>query len=162
ISSAVSTSRTIRSTEATTRPYSRRNASSTRARVSPSAVRPWSVGSTDRMVLDTKSVPAAPPVARATASADDEPPRQTSQSPRFARLHRPDGPHVDETALAERDFLGPLDRFFPRVALDQVEAAEGFLRLGERAVHHLAMPGLEAYPAGLGVRPQALAVDHLA
>jgi len=74
----------------------------------------------------------------------------------------PDRPHLDEAPLAKRDLLRPLDRFLPGVALDQVEAAQGLLRLGEGAVHDLALPGLEADATGVAVRAQALPHDHLA
>src|SRR5207247_10939622 len=78
------------------------------------------------------------------------------------RSHLPDRPHLDEAALAERNLLRPLDGFLLGVALDQVEATQGLLRLGEGAVHDLAVPGLEADAGGVAVRAQALAVDHLA
>src|SRR5262245_20294613 len=82
--------------------------------------------------------------------------------PGAARSHRPDRADLDEAALAERNLLRPLERLLLAVALDQVEPAQGFLRLRERAVHHLAMACLEAYAARVGVRTQPLAVHHLA
>src|SRR5262249_305321 len=75
--------------------------------------------------------------------------------------HRPDGPDIDRSALAERDLLRPLDRLRLRIAFDQVEAAEDFLGLGDRAVGDLTLAGLEADTARAIVAPQALAVDHL-
>src|SRR5436309_6808838 len=138
-SSAVSMSRTIRSTDATTRPYSRRNTSATRA-CTPSDLCPRSFDLTDRH--DTRRPQAAGDLTR--------------------RSHLPDRPHLDEAALAERDLLRPLDGFLLCVALDQVEATQRLLRLGEGAVHDLAMPGLDADAAGVAVWTQALAHDHLA
>src|SRR5437867_13005362 len=132
-------SRTIRSTDATTRPYSRRNTSATRA-CTPSDICPRSIDPTDRH--DTRRPQTAGDLTR--------------------RSHLPDRPHLDEATLAERDLLRPLDRFLPGVALDQVEAAQGLLRLGEGAVHDLALPGLEADATGVAVRAQALPHDHLA
>src|SRR5438552_13130882 len=132
-------SRTIRSTDATTRPYSRRNTSATRA-CTPSDICPRSFDPTARH--DTRRPQAAGDLTR--------------------RSHLPDRPHLDEATLAERNLLRPLDGFLLGVALDQVEAAQGLLRLGEGTVHDLALPGLEADAAGVAVRAQALSVDHLA
>src|SRR5439155_13906101 len=64
--------------------------------------------------------------------------------------------------LAERDLLRPLDGFLSAVAVDQVEAAQRLLRLGERAVHDLTLSGLEADTARFAIRAQALAHDRLA
>src|SRR5881397_2621849 len=78
------------------------------------------------------------------------------------RSHLPDRPYLDETPLAERDLLRPLDGVLLGIALDQVEAAESLLRLGEGAVHDLALASLQADAAGVAVRAQALSGDHLA
>src|SRR6185503_11102845 len=129
ISSAASMSRTIRSTEATTRPYSSRNVSATRAGTPPSAVCPRGIDPTGRW---------------------------------YSKLHLPDRSYVDEAVGAERDLLRPLEGFLLAGALDQVEAAQHFLRLGEGAIGDLALSSLRADAAGVGVRPQALAHDHLA
>src|SRR5262249_60396721 len=74
--------------------------------------------------------------------------------------HPPPRTPVEEPALAERDLLPPPHRLFPGGALDQVEAAERLLCLGERSIHDLAMAGLETDPARIAVRAQALTVDH--
>src|SRR5438309_86137 len=79
-------SRTIRSTDATTRPYSRRNASATRDCTPPSDICPRSFDPTDRH--DTRRPQAAGDLTR--------------------RSHLPDRPHLDEATLAERDLLRPL------------------------------------------------------
>src|SRR5712691_1584200 len=78
------------------------------------------------------------------------------------RSHGPDRPYVDEAALAERDLLRPLDGFLLAVGLDEIEAAQGLLRLGEGSVHDLALPGLQTDAAGVAVWTQALSVDHFA
>src|SRR5262250_1416880 len=88
--------------------------------------------------------------------------RHSDQGASDGRLHRPDRPHVDVPAVAQRDLLGPLDRLVLALAVDEVEAPEGLLGLGERPVHDLALAGLEANPAAVAVGPQALAVHHLA
>src|SRR5207247_8818308 len=75
---------------------------------------------------------------------------------------RPDRAYVDVAALAEWDLLRPLDGFLLGGALDQIEAAQGLLGLGERAVHDLSLAGLDPDPAGFAVGPERLAVDHLA
>src|SRR5207245_6075905 len=95
-------------------------------------------------------------------SSDLAPAFLRAPEPAPVRLHVPDRPQLDEAPLTERDLLRPLDRFLPGVTLDQVEAAQGLLRLGEGAIHDLALPGLEADAAGVAVRAQALAHDHLA
>src|SRR4029450_8216123 len=78
------------------------------------------------------------------------------------RLHRPDRAHLDVPALEERDLLGPPHRLLFGVAVDQIKAAEGLLRLGERPVHDLTLAGLDANTAAVAVRPEALTVHHLA
>src|SRR2546428_13597610 len=81
---------------------------------------------------------------------------------RRTRLHVPDGAHVDVTALADGNLLRPLERLLLRSALEQVEAAQDLLRLRERAVHHLALAGLDADAAGLVFRPEPLRHVRLA
>src|SRR5204863_8052009 len=76
--------------------------------------------------------------------------------------HPPDPTYVDVAAIAARDLLRALDGLLLGGALDQVEAAEGLLGLGERAVHDLSLAGLDPDPAGFAVGPESLAVDHLA
>src|SRR6185503_4209800 len=129
ISSAASMSRTIRSTAATTRPYSSRNVSATWAATPPSAVCPRELDPTGRW---------------------------------YSKLHLPDRSDVDEAVGTQRDLLRPLQGLVLAGALDQIEAAEGFLRLGERTVGHLALAGLKTDAAGVGVGPEALAQNHLA
>src|SRR5438445_13561808 len=111
----------MRHASAPTRPYSRRNASATRA-CTPSDICPRSFDPTDRH--DTRRPQAAGDLTR--------------------RSHLPDRPHLDEAALAERNLLRPLDGFLLGVALDQVEATQRLLRLVEGAVHDLVLHGLEA------------------
>src|SRR5262245_32970078 len=142
-------SRTILTAAATIRPYSRRKTSATRAATSRSRGCPWPVEPTGRYYSIRPR-----PSARAVRSPF------TGERESRDRSHLPDRTHVDEAALAERDLLGPLHRLFPGVALDQIEAAECLLRLGERSIHDLAMAGLETDPARIAVRAQALAVDH--
>src|SRR4029453_13742956 len=74
----------------------------------------------------------------------------------YAKLHLPDGDHVDEAAFQERDLLSPLHGFLLRRRLDQVEAAQRLLGLGEGAVHDLPVAGLDTDAAGVSVRAQAL------
>src|SRR5207245_9720784 len=88
------------------------------------------------------------------------PPQPPGAPPPPPHLH--DRPNHDEATLAARDLLRPHDAFLLGVALDQVEATQGLLRLGEGAVHDLAMTGLDADAAGVAVWTQALAHDHLA
>src|SRR5262245_4947 len=100
-------------------------------------------------------VPDAP-VASAPGSAS------AGEAPTtWARSHRPDRPDLDGAALAERDLLRPLDRLGLRVALDHVEAAQDFLRLGERPVRDLSLTRLEADAARVLLAAPALAVYHL-
>src|SRR5262245_51408766 len=134
-------SRTILRTEATTRPYSSQKASSTRARTSPAGVCPWCIDPTGQWYsIRRQSLLRSAHAALCRSVSGSLVRRRTG--PR--RSHWPDRTHVDEAALAQRDLLGPFDGFFPRVALDQIETAQAFLRLGERPVHHLALPGLHA------------------
>src|SRR3989475_1044511 len=88
--------------------------------------------------------------------------RRSRRRPVAVRSHLPDRPYLDEAAVAERDLLGPLERLFPGITLDDVEAAERLLRLGEGAVGHLTVPGFEADPARLGLGPERFADDRLA
>src|SRR2546422_1060515 len=81
--------------------------------------------------------PAPPPAAAPRACTGSTRPHRTS--------HLPDGPHLDVTVLAERQLLGPLDRLVLAVALDQVVAAQRFLRLGERPIDDLRLAGLEPH-----------------
>src|SRR6185503_816972 len=146
ISCAASMSRTIRSTEATTRACSIRKTSARRVRTLSSGVG----GPTNRDGTPSRvhagGAPAGSPSRRRVAPLS----------------HRPDRSHLDETALAQRDLLRPFHRFLLGIALDQVEAAQGLLGLGEGPVHELALPGLEADAAAVTIGAQALAVDHLA
>src|SRR5262249_10508065 len=114
--------------------------------------------------------PPRAPARRSPASARDRSPSRAEMLP-DARApsaatpglpsHRPDGPDIDRSALAERDLLRPLDRLRLRIAFDQVEAAEDFLGLGERAVGDLTLAGLEADTARVLVAPPALPWDPL-
>src|SRR5262249_46640216 len=129
ISSAASMSRTMRSTEATTRPHSCRNVCAIRSRTSR----------------------CSPPT-----SSDG-----TAAAP-VAALHLPDRAQLDEAAFDQRHLLRPLHGFVPGITLDQVEAANRFLGLGERAVRHLVLTRLQPDAAAVGVRAKAFAVNHLA
>src|SRR5687768_8293253 len=117
-SSAVSRSRTIRTTEETTRAYSTRKTSATRC--------------------------------------------CTVSTGRHGTSHLPDGPDLDEAAGAGRQLLGPLDGLLLRVALDEIEAAQHFLRLGERAVGHLGVAVLGPHARAVTGRAQAVGHHHLA
>src|SRR3954471_3995474 len=56
--------------------------------------------------------------------------------------------------------LDPLDRLFERLDLDDPEARDELLRLGERAVDDAALVGAEAHARALRARVQALARQH--
>src|SRR5262249_1564258 len=88
----------------------------------------------------------SPPVGRARRTA----------------LHVPDRPHVHEPVLADRHLLRPFERLVLRGALDQVKAAEPFLRLRERSVGDVMMTRLHAHARGLVFRTQALGCDRFA
>src|SRR5258705_2163935 len=139
-------SRTIRSTEATTRACSIRKTSARRARTLSSGV----CGPTDRHGTPSGDHAVGAPARRAARRGAGPP------------LHRPDRSHVDVATLVEPDLLGPLDGLLPAVAVDQVEAPQRLLGLGEGTVHDLALAGLDAEAAPVGVGAQPLAVDHLA
>src|SRR5436190_22970049 len=82
---------------------------------------------------------------------------------RYSRLlHLPDGPHVHVAALGDGHLLRPLQRLLLRGALQQVEAPERLLRLGEGAVGDLRVAGLDAHAARLGLWAQSFGHDGLA
>src|SRR5947207_6028 len=56
--------------------------------------------------------------------------------------------------------LDPLDRLFPRLHLDEPEAGNQFLRLGERPVGHRPLAPGERDPGTLGGRLEPLARQH--
>src|SRR6266705_3266091 len=55
-------------------------------------------------------------------------------------------------AMGSGDALGPVDRLFPRLHLDQPVAGDQLLRLGERPVDHGAFAPGELDPRALGAR----------
>ena len=64
----------------------------------------------------------------------------------------PDRPDLDRAVLGAGDLRRELDRLVEVLGLDEVEAAEGFLRLGERAVgrDRLAVPDPDGRRARVG------------